>query len=1070
MIPKETIDRILENADIVSIIGETVKLRRSGTRYKCCCPFHEDDTPSFMVYPQTNTFKCYGCGKQGNVIGYIMERDRLQFPEAVKELGKRCGIEIEEREETPEEQAQRMKRDTLFIYNRQVADFYRKQFLKSKEAQDYAYHRWGKAYCDQIGIGFAPAGGHALDVLPLKSEWLQELGLINKHGYDFFQNRITINICDRYGNVIGFTARCLDDSKPKYLNSVESDIYHKGKSVFGIDTAWRTAAKTDTMYLVEGGPDCMRLHSIEVYNTVACLGSEWTQDHFSLIKKVAHRLCFIPDDDPPKQGEQFGHGIENVFKAGRMAVQMGFSVSVKEIPDEENTFKQDPDTYFKNIHIFTATEEEDYILWFARKHFPLCNTTEEKSKVVKVVAQLLSLIDDTTKVNMYIADLTQYHPGKRFWQQAIEEERKKAEEEAAKQREEKETDIHRQYGFYVERGKYYSLTEKGSVFEWSNFTMRPLFHIKDSMMPKRLYHIKNEHNVEELIEMKQEDLVSLQKFKLKVEGLGDFIWKATEKELTKLKGYLYSQTETAVQVCQLGWQRKQFYAFGNGVFNDGKWMPVDEYGIVRLQEKGNFYLPAFSKIYKEEQKMYDFERRFVHLNLSAISLQEFTSQFFKVFGDNGRVGFAFLLATLFRDIVAATTSTGWFPILNLFGPKGTGKSDMGQTLMRFFVLRYKAPNLRNATVPALNDTVAAAANALVLLDEYKNSIDIKTLEFLKGLWDGTGRTRMNMDLDKRKETTAVDAGIILAGQEMPTMDIALFSRLIFLQFPESVFTDEQKENFRILESMRNSGLTHLTLEMLKHRGKMEASFATMFRETCIELADALNGQPIEDRILNNWAVPLAAYRCLETVLNVNLSYSTLFNITLQGIRTQNNECKTSSELGSFWNAVQYLVAQGDIIEGGDYRIKYMRFFKAEKRAAMEWQQERPVLFLQKTRIFMLYKHNGKNVGDIVIPEESLKYYLEHSKAYLGEKRMRYKVYNKGSLVYDRSRPMGNGGFHEAETVQLSYCFDYLKLSETFGINLERAKAETQDDEDDSVAGELKQNETETDAVEQNLAF
>lgn len=1047
MIPKETIDRILENADIVAVVGETVNLKRDGSRKKGCCPFHGDSTPSFVVYPQTNTYKCYGCGKQGNVIGFLMERDRLTFPEAVKALGKRTGIEIEEREETPEEQAQRMKRDTLLIYNKQVADFYRSEFLKCKEAQSYAYGRWGKEYCERIAIGYAPQGGHALDTLPLKNEWLQELGLINKHGYDFFQNRVTINICDRFGNVIGFTARCMDDSKPKYLNSIDSDIYHKSQSVFGIDTAWRTACKTDTMYLVEGGPDCMRLHSIEIYNTVACLGSEWTKDHFNLIKRAAHRLCFIPDDDPPKQGERFGHGIENVFKAGRMAVEMGFSVSVKEIPDEEHTHKQDPDTYFRNRNIFNATEEKDFILWFAEKHFPISNTTEEKSEVVKQVAQLLSLIDDSTKVNMYIADLTQYHPGKRFWQQAIEEQRKKAEEEAAKAREQKETDIYRQFGFYVEHGKYYSLTEKGSVFEWSNFTMRPLFHIRDTIMPKRLYMIKNEHGMEELIELKQEDLVSLQKFKLKVEGLGDFVWKASEKELTKLKGYLYSQTETATLITQLGWHRKQFYSFGNGILDGQHWLPVDDYGIVRLADKGNFYLPAFSKIYRDEQRMYDFERRFVHLNLSAVTLQEFTSQFFLVFGDNGRIGFAFLLATLFRDIVAASTSAGWFPILNLFGPKGTGKSDMGQTLMRFFVLRYNAPNLRNATVPALNDTVAAAANAVVMLDEYKNSIDIKTIEFLKGLWDGTGRTRMNMDLDKRKETTAVDAGIILAGQEMPTMDIALFSRLIFLQFPESVFTEEQKENFRKLETLRDSGLTHLTLEILRHRPKMESSFALMFRQTCIDLSETMNGQPIEDRILNNWAVPLAAYRCLETTLRINLPYTLLYDITVRGIRTQNAECKTSSELGNFWNAVQYLVAQGEIIESGDYRIKYLQFFKSDRIQGIHWQEKHPVLFLQKSRVFFLYKHNGKNVGDVVIPEESLKYYLEHSKAFLGEKLVRYRIFNKGVIVYDKDKPNGKNGYMEAETVQRSYCFDYQKLVETFDINLERANGDTLDDDE-----------------------
>ncbi len=156
----------------------------------------------------------------------------------------------------------------------------------------------------------------------------------------------------------------------------------------------------------------------------------------------------------------------------------------------------------------------------------------------------------------------------------------------------------------------------------------------------------NEHLQHSSISIHRCLLVSLQKFKLKVEGLGNFIWKATEKELTKLKGYLYSQTETAQMITQLGWQRKGFFAFGNGIFFDGQWMKTDDFGIVHLGEKGNFYLPASSKIYRDETKMYDFERRFVHLNLSSVTLREFTDQFFLVFGNNARIGFSAFLCPI----------------------------------------------------------------------------------------------------------------------------------------------------------------------------------------------------------------------------------------------------------------------------------------------------------------------------------------------------------------------------------------------------------------------------------------
>ena len=170
-----------------------------------------------------------------------------------------------------------------------------------------------------------------------------------------------------------------------------------------------------------------------------------------------------------------------------------------------------------------------------------------------------------------------------------------------------------------------SITEKGSVYEWSNFTMAPLFHIKDTTNPKRLYKIKNAMKHEEILELKQEDLIALAKFKQKIEGLGNFIWKGTEKELTKLKSYLYEKTETATEITQMGWQRAGFYAFGNGVFHDCHFIPADEFGIVRLKEKGNFYLPSSSSIYKNDPKLFTFEKQFVHLNLSSVTLTQFTA-------------------------------------------------------------------------------------------------------------------------------------------------------------------------------------------------------------------------------------------------------------------------------------------------------------------------------------------------------------------------------------------------------------------------------------------------------------
>ena len=1033
MIRQEIIDTILDRTDIVQVIAQHVQLKKSGIRYVGCCPFHQEKTPSFYVFPHTGTFKCFGCGEGGDAIHFIEKAENKTFVEAVRTLAQKANVQIEEQEESVEEKQKRMHREALWITNKQVADFYRKQFLDSKEAQEYAYRRWGKDYCTMQEIGYAPKDGHAMQQLPVKAEFLKELGLLNRGGYDFYQNRVVIQIHDRFGHVIGFTARCMDDQQPKYLNSSESDIFHKSYVLFGIEDAWKTAAKQDKMFLVEGAPDCMRLHSIGIHNTVAALGSAWNDSHFSTIKRVTNKVCFLPDADPPKKGETHGHGVQVVMEAGTQAMEYGLTVSVKEIPDTEENIKQDPDSFFKNTNIFNATEEVDFILWMADKLFPHTTTTEEQREAIKEIAYLLSLIDDETGVSMYIGKLTKYYQGKRLWLKAVDEERKKREQETKTTKDKEENDLNRKYGFYVDHGCYMSITEKGSVYEWSNFTMLPLFHVKDTTNPKRLYKIKNAMNQEEILELKQEDLIALAKFKQKIEGLGNFIWKGTEKELTKLKSYLYEKTETATEITQMGWQRAGFYAFGNGVFYDDLFIKTDDYGIVRLKDKGNYYLPSCSTIYKSDTKLFTFEKQFVHLNLSSVTLKEFTDQLFKVYGDNGRVGFCFSLATLFRDVVTTTSANHWFPILNLFGPKGSGKSELGHTLLSLFTISYTAPNIQNSTPSALNDTVAQSANALAHIDEYKNDIDPKMIEFLKGLWDGTGRTRMNMDLDKKKETTAVDSGIILSGQEMPTSDIALFSRLIFLQFPRSEFSDLEKQNYKKLLEMRSLGLTHLTLEVLKQRKHFEQAWSTAFHETQTIVANALGREKGEDRIMNNWCVPLAALRVLQGIIPT-LTYDDMLRVTIEGIKKQNGECKTNGELGTFWYVVQYLASEGDLIEGGDFFIRFYSKFKTDIINAI-WQSERPVLFLQKSRIFSLYRKEGRQANEKVLPTDALKYYLQNSKAYLGEKVARFDVYKKGILQYDHAKMGANNSAPKLTTTQRAYCFDYALLCETFGISL-----------------------------------
>jgi DNA primase len=1063
MISNNVIEQVLDRADIVDVIGGFVQLKKKGRLYEACCPFHQENTPSFKVDPARNTWHCFGaCATGGNVISFIIRHEGMSFPEAVKWLAKRYNIEVEEEELTPQQEAVRNKRESMLIVNEKVHEYYVNNINNDNpeavQSKIYAEKRWGVDYVKEIGIGFASNGWTGLYDFAVKSglsvNLMCDLGLLKekkdkKSYYDFYRNRIIIPVRDRYHRVIAFTARDIseEDGIPKYMNSCDSEVYSKSNSIFGIDVAVREAANTGKFYCVEGAPDVMSLQNIGVNNAIASLGSSWTNQQFDSIKKYARKVCFLPDADVIKSGEKYGTGIKAVMKNGQLAMKCGFIVSVREIPLGQGNTKQDPGSYCTDKSKLDNLNEEDFINWYAKYSFADTETNDDKINIMNEVCTLIASLNDDVKEEMYLNSLSNY-ASKALWTSAMRRAKKiKHADEVINDSKKIDQKDYRKYGFYENHGTYCSMTDKGEEISWSNFTMFPLFHIKDPILPKRLYKIKNQYKQSEIVEMKQEDLVSIAKFKQKIEGLGNYVWLATDRELTKLKLFLYEKTETAIEIKQLGWQRQGFFAFGNGVY-DTEWHPVDEYGIVRLKS-GNYYLPAQSQIYRDDVKLFQFERRFVHLNYSDITFHDYTVKLVNVFGNNAKVGICFLMATLFRDIIVSYTKS--FPILDLFGPKGSGKSELGHSLMSFFIIGNIPPNIMNSTIAAMADTVAQCANALVHIDEYKNTIDIDKREFLKGLWDGAGRSRMNMDLDKKREITSVDCGVILSGQEMPTIDIALFSRLIYLTFNKTEFSVDEKHTFNELRDIRKMGLSHLVLKLLDLRPMIESGFYKNYNASMNDLNDALINEHIEDRIQQNWVIPLATFRTLENNIDMPFTYNEMLKIVIDGIKNQNSECKTNNELGNFWKVVSYLSQDGEIYMDADYRIDYLPKIKTDKiKQEMIFNTPTPILRMQTNRIFMLYKKFGKQVGDNVLPPESLKYYLQNNAAYLGIMgSVRFKCIQKGQDVVVAKESNTGKQLKKVNVIRQAMCFDYNRLKEFFDVELD-----IQVDEDKEVKEEL----------------
>lgn len=1083
MISQKTIEAVLDRADIIDVVSDYVTLKKAGSNWKGCCPFHNEKTPSFIVSPSKNICKCFGCGKGGNPVHFIMEQELITFPEAIKKLAAKYSIQVieDEKELTEEERQEQDKREAMFIINEAVNNYFIEQINKPDNvaALNYANGRWNsrrhdpkkerddheKNYVVVQGIGYAPNGWD--NVVKWATEkgynlsYMEECGIISvaKNGnyIDTFRNRITIPIKDKFGRVIGWSCRTMDDDADtaKYINSKESTIFKKSGVLFGIDIAKKKMLNEKKAYLVEGAPDAMKLQSIGIENTVAALGTSWTKQHFNLLQNVFRgsdaTLCFIPDSDT-KAGQKIGPGINAVIKNGKEAMKHGFRVTVKEIPTEDGV-KQDADSYISSPAILNAIDEIDFLSWFASKIIDIkANTSELITQIQKVCSLALFIQKDAIR-EAIIDSLAHEYGGKGMWQKAMkaakQEEDKKRALLAAKNSEVDTT----KYGFYEENNCIYS----GKQQQWSNFIMRPLFHIKDPYNSKRIYKIRNFAGEEVLVEMKEAEMYSLQNFRERVGSMGNFRWKAGPNELNSLGDYLYDNTETAIEIKQLGWNQAGFFVWGNGVVNDGKFIKVDDYGIARvdrINENGkteiqNYYLPGLSKIYSDRKDLFKFERMFIHSeDHSSITLPRYAKMMHDVFGDNAIIGLSFTIATLFRNIITSYTKN--FPILNLFGPKGSGKSELGHTLMSFFIRNNTPMNIQNATIASLADAIAQVSNALVHVDEYKNNVDPVKIEFLKGLYDGAGRSRMNMELDKKREITSVDSGVILSGQEMPTVDIALFSRTIFLTFDKTVHSTDAKRKFNELANIRKMGVSHLTNDILSHYAEFESKFYDTYNWVSEDIAEVVQSNEVEDRIWRDWAVMLATYRCIYSTLELPWSYEEVKEIVIDGIKRQNQECAASNELGAFWDMFENMVNSGIIFNEGDYKIKECQGLKTNI-INQEWRHKQRILMMLPKNVIRLYKIEAKKSGDKVMSESSINFYLKTSPGYLGQKsgseRFKYIV---NGVIQREIRPTSDGG-KQVDLVKFGnpICFDYAVLQNKFNLNLDMKATDaiTEDDKE-----------------------
>ena len=1078
MISESTIAKV-RSIGIEDVLTPYVSLKRKSSSLVGLCPFHSERTPSFTVSPQKGLYHCFGCNRGGDAISFIMEKENLSFMDAVVFIAKRHGIEVEyvEEEQSDDKIVEARHRESLLIALEHIQKFFfdilRQDTPESRQARDYVYGRWPEETCAIAGIGYAPKnGGLFADYCrkaAISEDALFELGFLKRSedcgAYAMFRQRIMIPIRNRWGRVIAYTARYIgtNPKSPKYINSATSSVYSKGDTLFGIDRASRVRG-ADYFIAVEGAPDVLRMQSVGYDNTVAALGTAWTDSQFTLLKKFTNSLCFIPDSDIA-EGNTFGPGFEAVMANGAAAIRKGFHVTVRElpfakspiseeelhalypggIPDDavrEKPVKNDADSYIHSKEDFSSLEEKHFIVWLAQKRFLIADSLVEERKCVSEVADLLRYVDDQLVFDQCIEQLSKIHGKPKLWREAViqarGEARKKKDSLTPMDERQRDAELLRRFGLFVRDNCYYATPDDdGEPMRISNFIMEPLFHIEDENNGTRIFRMRNMYNVSRVIELKESELCSLSNFQQKVGSVGNYVWLAKIDKLNRVKEYLYSKTDTAERIRKLGWNAEEgFFAFGNGILDGGTFKKADDLGIVRGVNGKAFYLPGQSKIYLHNREIFQFERLMVHENRSGVKLYDYVSLLMDVFGENATVAFCYMLATMFRDVVFKRTRH--FPILNLFGEKGTGKTTLATSLQSFFLHGVDPPNLGVTSVPAMNDRVSQAVNTLAVFDEYKNDLDIRKIAYLKGLWGGGGQTKKNTSTDGMAAQTIVSTGVVLCGQDKPTQDMALYTRVLFLAFSKTSFSQAEKKRYEDLVAMCNMGLTHLTVEILQHRELFEKNFPEIYSITKRELATKLENETVHDRIFGNWVIPLATFRTLETVIDVPFSYAELFDISLRGLRNQNELAQESSEIADFWNMLQGFQTSGKCIENAHYRIRYLKSFRPlSSKETVEFKEARPILYLNTAAVSSLFGSRTMNATANRSNWSTVMSYLKSQPSFLGLKQDRF------TILLPNGQPDYTVEFVNGQQVRKvrvnrpkALCFDYLQLKDAFGLDLE----------------------------------
>lgn len=651
--------------------------------------------------------------------------------------------------------------------------------------------------------------------------------------------------------------------------------------------------------------------------------------------------------------------------------------------------------HFKSLH-------QDAILWKAGRLWAKATDPDEQSAAMEQLVEMVCSIENETKRLGYIEAIQKASKirnnllKKQVKDELASREAKKQAEVAKKKIEAQfktadeaglqegfEGNIYDalKYGIYEHEGVYYTRGFKGPDYPVTNFTMKILYHVNTSdEQAFRLIAIKNLYGFETFINMNTDDFVSVGSFKKVIARRGDYIFKGSEIDLSRLQEFLQQKELSTTYVNTLGWHKRgKFYAFANGIvplIKDAElddFLPVDEYGIIPYNSK-NYFIPAHSKMYQDKDDKFVNEKKFVYTKpIPGVSFESWSLLFKKTYLDKSMPAVLYFIGSLFRDVIIKQLQR--FPILFLFGPPGAGKGQLAGSLMAMFGEKQDQIMLGGAsTVVGFMRKFAQLRNALVWLDEYKNNLPPKFIESFKNIYDGKGYERGKMTNDFSTESTPIDSAALMSGQDMPTIEPALFMRVILLSFEEGKFTPEQRKSFSELMDLEDKGLSFITASLLLHRENVELNFKDTYQRIFTQTIKDVSNVEIDDRMIMNISVLLTIFHLFKDIVKFPFDYKEVKSYLIANMNQQHGILAGNNDVAKFWGVIEVLFHQGLIMENRDFML------------------EDGYLYVRLMQVHPLYMKELRQRGDAnYLAKPTLEHYLKLDKGvYIDYERKRFK--------------------------------------------------------------------------------